>query len=116
MSSLLSSLERALEHLSGLGLLGLRLWLGQEFVMAGWRKLSGGLSAPEWFAGLNFGHRGKRKLTQALMKWINSTMPLSFKDNAGNKMSCLVDIRPSTDTLTLSRNVLIVMRNVVIHE
>ena len=71
---------------------------------------------PEWFAGLNFGHRGKRKLTQALMKWINSTMPLSFKDNAGNKMSCLVDIRPSTDTLTLSRNVLLVMRNVVIHE
>ncbi|MEK8087600.1 DoxX family protein [Aquabacterium sp. A3] len=54
MSSLLSSLERALEHLSGLGLLGLRLWLGQEFVMAGWRKLSGGLSAPEWFAGLDF--------------------------------------------------------------
>ena len=58
MSSLLSSLERALEPvlklIDGWGLLALRLWLGQEFVLAGWTKLSSGLTAPEWFAGLNY--------------------------------------------------------------
>jgi putative oxidoreductase len=46
--------EKALEHLNGLGLLALRLWAGQEFLLAGWTKLSGGLRAPEWFAGLDF--------------------------------------------------------------
>ena len=58
MSSLLSSLERALEPLvkllDGWGLLALRLWLGQEFILAGWTKLSSGLTAPEWFAGLDY--------------------------------------------------------------
>lgn len=58
MSSLLSSLERALEPvrkgIDGWGLLALRLWLGQEFILAGWTKLSSGLTAPEWFAGLDY--------------------------------------------------------------
>lgn len=36
------------------GLLLLRLWLAQEFLVAGYRKLSSGLTAPEWFAGLSF--------------------------------------------------------------
>ncbi len=46
--------QRAPELLQGLGLLGLRLFAGQEFLLAGWTKLSGGLQAPEWFAGLAF--------------------------------------------------------------
>lgn len=54
MNSLPSSLEQALERFNGLGLLAIRLWLGQEFIVAGWRKLSGGVTAPEWFAGLDF--------------------------------------------------------------
>ena len=37
-----------------LGLLALRLWLAQEFLQAGWTKVSAGGSAPEWFAGLPF--------------------------------------------------------------
>jgi putative oxidoreductase len=37
-----------------LGLLGLRIWAGQEFLIAGYTKLSGGIHAPEWFAGLQF--------------------------------------------------------------
>jgi putative oxidoreductase len=45
---------KALERLDGLGLLALRLWVGQEFVLAGLTKLSGGVHAPEWFAGLSF--------------------------------------------------------------
>tara|TARA_B100000287_G_scaffold276432_1_gene260402 strand:+ start:5027 stop:5515 length:489 start_codon:yes stop_codon:yes gene_type:complete len=32
----------------------LRLWLAQEFIYAGWVKVSDGLNAPEWFAGLDF--------------------------------------------------------------
>jgi putative oxidoreductase len=40
--------------LQDLGLLGLRLFAGQEFLLAGWTKLSGGLQPPEWFAGLAF--------------------------------------------------------------
>lgn len=36
------------------GLLALRLWAGQEFLVAGLTKLRGGSHAPEWFAGLNF--------------------------------------------------------------
>jgi putative oxidoreductase len=43
---------RALDHLNDLGLLGLRLFAGQEFLLAGWTKLAGGLQPPEWFAGL----------------------------------------------------------------
>lgn len=37
-----------------LGLLALRVWAGQEFLVAGYTKLSGGIHAPEWFAGLQF--------------------------------------------------------------
>lgn len=40
--------------IDGLGLLALRLWLALEFGLAGWTKLSHGLTAPEWFAGLAF--------------------------------------------------------------
>jgi putative oxidoreductase len=62
MTSLLTwrakALEPALDTLkrgaNGIGLLGLRLWAAQEFVQAGYTKLSGGLTAPEWFAGLDF--------------------------------------------------------------
>ncbi|MBQ0942921.1 DoxX family protein [Ideonella sp. 4Y16] len=42
------------QAIDGLGLLALRLWLAQEFGQAGWTKLSHGLTAPEWFAGLAF--------------------------------------------------------------
>jgi putative oxidoreductase len=41
-------------YLSDLGLLALRLWAGQEFLLAGYTKLSGGIHAPEWFSGLSF--------------------------------------------------------------
>ena len=54
MNFLLSWREKALESINGLGLLALRLWVGQEFVLAGYTKLSGGLDAPEWFAALDF--------------------------------------------------------------
>jgi putative oxidoreductase len=43
-----------LGHLDGLGLLAMRLWLAQEFVQAGWLKLSAGTIAPDWFAQLPF--------------------------------------------------------------
>lgn len=36
------------------GLLLMRLWLAQEFLLAGYRKLASGVTAPEWFAGLPF--------------------------------------------------------------
>ncbi|MFT3859235.1 MAG: DoxX family protein [Aquabacterium sp.] len=45
---------KALERLDGIGLLALRIWAGQEFLLAGWTKLSGGLHAPDWFAQLSF--------------------------------------------------------------
>ncbi len=58
MNSLLSLKHRLDEHLeaatASLGLLLLRLWLAQEFIQAGWIKLSGGLSAPDWFRDLSF--------------------------------------------------------------
>jgi putative oxidoreductase len=54
MNSLLSWRAKALDALSDLGLLGLRLWVAQEFVQAGYMKLAGGLDAPEWFTALNF--------------------------------------------------------------
>ena len=37
-----------------LALLLLRLWLAQEFINAGFIKLSAGLTPPDWFAGLSF--------------------------------------------------------------
>ena len=45
---------KLLPRLDGLGLLALRLFAGQEFVLAGYTKLAGGGGAPEWFAGLDF--------------------------------------------------------------
>jgi putative oxidoreductase len=54
MNSLLSWREKALDRLDGAGLLALRLWAGQEFVQAGYTKLSSGVRAPEWFAALDF--------------------------------------------------------------
>lgn len=41
-------------HLRDLGLLALRLWAAQEFMLAGWTKLQGGTQAPAWFRGLDF--------------------------------------------------------------
>ncbi|HEX5361922.1 MAG TPA: DoxX family protein [Fluviicoccus sp.] len=46
--------ERLEKTTAPLGLLVLRLWLAQEFIQAGWIKLSGGLSAPDWFRDLSF--------------------------------------------------------------
>lgn len=54
MNSLLSLRGKALEVIDGVGLLLLRLWVGQEFVLAGYTKLSSGIHAPAWFAGLSF--------------------------------------------------------------
>lgn len=45
---------KALKSVDGLGLLALRLWVGQEFILAGWTKLASGLRAPAWFAELTF--------------------------------------------------------------
>jgi putative oxidoreductase len=54
ISSPFSNMNRA-EWPSALGLLGLRVWLAQEFFLAGWRKIGGGQwQAPDWFAGLSF--------------------------------------------------------------
>ncbi len=46
--------QRAPDLLQDLGLLGLRVFAGQEFLLAGWTKLAGGLRSPDWFAGLAF--------------------------------------------------------------
>jgi putative oxidoreductase len=46
--------EKLPEQLDGIGLLALRIWAGQEFLTAGWTKLSGGLTAPDWFSALDF--------------------------------------------------------------
>lgn len=47
-------LQKARHKTADVGLFGLRLWLGQEFVLAGYTKLAGGLEAPEWFTSLVF--------------------------------------------------------------
>lgn len=54
MNFLTSWRAKAPLQLNDLGLLALRVWLAQEFVLAGYTKLAGGLQAPEWFAGLAF--------------------------------------------------------------
>lgn len=54
MNFFLSLREKVPEIFDGVGLLLLRLWAGQEFLFAGYTKLSAGLQAPEWFAGLDF--------------------------------------------------------------
>ncbi len=45
---------QAPEWTTGVALLLLRIWVGQEFLIAGLTKLQGGLSAPDWFVGLEF--------------------------------------------------------------
>lgn len=45
---------KANDLVADLGLLALRLWVGYEFLTAGYTKLAGGFTAPEWFAGLVF--------------------------------------------------------------
>lgn len=42
------------ETIQDLGLLGLRIGAAQEFLFAGYTKLSGGLEAPSWFSSLQF--------------------------------------------------------------
>jgi putative oxidoreductase len=54
MHSLNSFSAKARAKIDGLGLLLLRLWAGQEFALAGYRKLSSGWEAPAWFSGLDF--------------------------------------------------------------
>lgn len=54
MNSTPSWRARARRALEDLGLLALRLWAAQEFVLAGLMKLRGGSGAPEWFAQLDF--------------------------------------------------------------
>ena len=46
--------EKLIANIRDLGLLALRIWAGQEFLLAGYTKLSGGIHAPEWFSGLSF--------------------------------------------------------------
>lgn len=41
-------------RINDVGLLLLRLWLAQEFLLAGYTKLAGGLRAPPWFGSLAF--------------------------------------------------------------
>ena len=54
MNSLHSLHAKLIAAISDLGLLALRLFAGQEFLVAGYTKLSGGIHAPEWFSGLQF--------------------------------------------------------------
>jgi len=54
MNSLHSLHAKATHQLRDLGLLTLRIWVAQEFLFAGYTKLSGGFEAPEWFSGLQF--------------------------------------------------------------
>lgn len=54
MNSWHSLHAKAIEKIHDLGLLGLRVWAAQEFIGAGYTKLSGGIHAPEWFSGLLF--------------------------------------------------------------
>ncbi len=46
--------RQAPDWIAGSGLLLLRIWVGQEYLIAGLTKLQGGTVAPEWFTGLNF--------------------------------------------------------------
>ena len=47
-------LQPMTKALSDLSLLCVRLWLAQEFIYAGYQKLSGGFTPPEWFTELQF--------------------------------------------------------------
>lgn len=63
-----TQLNRLLECTDGLGLLGLRLWLGQTFLMAGLLKLSDGAMAPDWFTALGF--PWPQQLVSAQTNWV----------------------------------------------
>lgn len=54
MPSLNTWINSAQTRLHDLGLLTLRLYAGQEFLLAGLTKLRSGFVAPEWFANLHF--------------------------------------------------------------
>ncbi len=54
MSHFLKYFQTVLSPLQALSLLILRIWVAQEFLFAGYTKLSAGTTAPEWFAGLQF--------------------------------------------------------------
>jgi putative oxidoreductase len=45
---------KAHDGIEGLGLLALRIWVAQEFWLAGLTKVQSGWRAPEWFVGLAF--------------------------------------------------------------
>mgnify|MGYP003703720085 CR=1 FL=1 len=67
-TSSLTSLRKLDGLLDGLGLLALRLWLGQTFLMAGWLKLSDGAVAPDWFQMLDF--PWPQRLLGAQANWV----------------------------------------------
>lgn len=46
--------KKANSAIDGFGLLALRLWVAQEFILAGLTKLSGDWLAPDWFKELTF--------------------------------------------------------------
>lgn len=54
MNSWHSLHAKAIDKIRDLGLLGLRVWVAQEFLFAGYTKLSGGFQAPDWFSSLSF--------------------------------------------------------------
>lgn len=47
-------LQPILKTISDLSLLIVRIWLAQEFLFAGYTKLSAGFTPPEWFTELHF--------------------------------------------------------------
>lgn len=49
-----SRVDAVLARVAPAGPLGLRLWVAQEFIQAGYIKLADGWQAPDWFAGLEF--------------------------------------------------------------
>lgn len=49
-----NKLAEATENARPFAYLILRLWLAQEFILAGYTKLAGGLQAPTWFGELSF--------------------------------------------------------------
>lgn len=54
LSSWNNRLAETTHSIEPLAYLFLRLWLAQEFILAGYTKLAGGLHAPAWFAELSF--------------------------------------------------------------
>ena len=72
MSAWLTIPQRLPRTLEGLGLLALRVWLAQEFLQAGWIKLSAGWQAPEWFSQLAF--PGPLAWLPANVNWVSAGM------------------------------------------